>query len=292
MRIVPVRGHIYLLADAGANITVSVGPEGLLLVDTGLPGNGSRILSAVTDLNHSVASDGKPASGAEAALLPISFILNTSARLENVGGNAEIVGKGHPEVYAHDAVLGRMGEEKLPPEGFPTITFSGPLIKLSRWFNGEGVEMLHMPAAISDGDSVVQFRGSDVISTGDIFDMTRYPPIDTKEGGSIQGELSALNRLLDLVIPDQREEGGTLLIPGHGRICDVSDLAEYRNMVTIIRDRIAAMASKGMTLEQIQKAKPTEDWDPQFGKDPLWTPARFVETVYKTLNVDPNHVQN
>ena len=152
--------------------------------------------------------------------------------------------------------------------------------------------MFHMTSAISDGDSIIHFRGSDVISAGDVFDQTRFPPIDIKEGGSIQGELQALNRLLDLVLPDVNTQGGTLVIPGHGRICDVSDVAFYRNMVTIIRDRIAAMAAKGMTLEQVQAAHPTEDWDPQFGKDPVWTPTRFVEAVYKTLNVEPTHAQN
>lgn len=292
LRIVPVRGSIYLLAGAGANITVSAGPQGLLLVDTGLPGNGSRVLSAVVELNRSIALAGKPDPGGNAAPMPISFILNTNARADHVGGNAEIAGSSHPEVYAYETVLQRMSDDKRPAEGFPSITFSEPSIKLSRWFNGDGVELLHMSAATTNGDSVVEFRSSDVLSTGDIFDLTRYPPIDISQGGTIQGVISALNRLLDLTLPDQNEQGGTLLIPGHGRICDAFDLAQYRNMVTIIRDRVAAMAAKGMTLEQVQKAKPTEDWDPQFGKDPVWTPARFVEAVYKTLNVDPSHAQN
>jgi len=113
--------------------------------------------------------------------------------------------------------------------------------------------------------------------------------IGVKDGGSIQGEIAALNRLLDLVIPDDRSEGGTLLIPSRGRICDVADLAYYRNMVTEVRDRVQAMARKGLTLEQIQKARPTEDWDPRFGKDPSWTPAQFVESVFTTLKQDAGH---
>ena len=282
MRIVPVRGNVFLLAGDGANISISVGREGILLVDSGMKGSGAKLRAMATDLNRSVALDGKPDIGGEALLPPISFLLNTSARPDHVGGNAEVAGKTGLGVYAHDAVLQRMSDDKLPEDGFPTITFSGPYMKLSRWFNGEGIELIYMPAAISDGDSIVHFRGSDVVSTGDIVDLDHYPPIDPSQGGSIDGEVDALNHILDLMIPDDRVQGGTLAIPGHGRICDTSDIAWYRNMMVIIRDRVAEMKAKGMTLQQVQEAKPTEDWDPQYGKDPVWTTARFVEAVYKT----------
>lgn len=296
IRIVPVRENIYLLAGAGANITLSMGSQGTLMVDTGVEGTGQRVLTAVRDLSLSLSTAGKPQIGGNYPPLPISYVFNTNARPDHVGGNAAIAAMGRPSgslsefgagggiyVFAHERVLQRMSDAKLPVSGFPTLTFVGPSMKLSRWFNGEGVEVFHMQAAASDGDSVVHFRGSDVISAGDIFDITRYPRIGVKDGGTINGEIAALNRLLDLVIPDERSEGGTLLIPAYGRICDVADLAFYRNMVTEIRDRVQDMARRGMTLQQIQATRPTEDWDPRFGKDASWTPAQFVEAIFATL---------
>jgi cyclase len=282
IELVPVRGNVYLMAGDGANISLSVGQQGVLLVDSGVAGQGNLVRDQALTLNRSVALAGKPDIHGEPPLPPISFLLNTSARPDHVGGNSEVVGKGGVGIYAYDGVLSRMTSNKMPQSAFPTITFDGPSLKLSRWFNGEGIELFRMPAAISDGDSVVHFRGSDVISTGDIIDLRHYPGIDTAEGGTIDGEVDALNRVLDMMIPDDRVQGGTLVIPGHGRICDSSDVAFYRNMVIIVRDRVAAMKKKGMTLEQVQNSKPTEDWDPQYGKDAVWTPARFVEAVYKT----------
>ena len=143
---------------------------------------------------------------------------------------------------------------------------------------------MHQPAAHTDGDSIVYFRRSDVISAGDIFLTTGYPVIDLAKGGSLQGVIAGLNRILDLAIPAHHEEGGTYVIPGHGRICDEFDVLEYRDMVTIIRDRIAAMIKKGMTLQQVKDAKPSRDYDPQFGATSgAWTTDMFVEAAYKSL---------
>jgi cyclase len=157
-------------------------------------------------------------------------------------------------------------------------------MKLSHHFNGEGIQLFHVPNAITDGDSFVVFRSSDVISTGDILSFTSYPPIDLAKGGSIQGVLAGLNRIVDLVIPEFRSEGGTFVIPGHGRICDTADLAYYRDMVTIVRDRVQDLIKKGRTLEQVKAAKPTEDWDGRFSQLPSATPDMFVEAVYKGLS--------
>jgi glyoxylase-like metal-dependent hydrolase (beta-lactamase superfamily II) len=147
------------------------------------------------------------------------------------------------------------------------------------------VEITHEKNAHTDGDSIVYFRHSDVIATGDIFVTTGYPFIDLERGGSIQGELDALNNLLDLAITKHDEEGGTYIIPGHGRLCDRWELIEYRDMVTIIRDRIQAMIKKGMTVDQVKAARPTMDYDARYGADKgFGTTESFVEAVYKSLS--------
>ena len=155
------------------------------------------------------------------------------------------------------------------------------------YLNGEGIEILHQPAAHTDGDSVVFFRRSDVVVAGDVLDYTRFPMIDVARGGGIQGEIDALNRLVELAIPSiplvWRDEG-TRVIPGHGRILSQLDVADYRDMVTIIRDRVQYMIGKGRTLDQIKAAKPTLDFDGRYGSSTgPWTTDLFIETVYKTL---------
>ncbi len=143
-----------------------------------------------------------------------------------------------------------------------------------------------MPAAHTDGDSVVYFRHNDILATGDVFTTTGYPMIDLQRGGGINGVVDALNRILDIAFPDFRLEGGTLVIPGHGRICDSADVAYYRDMVTIVRDRVQDMVKKGLTLEQVKAAKPTRDYDPRYGSSSgPWTTDMFVEAVYKSLSV-------
>jgi glyoxylase-like metal-dependent hydrolase (beta-lactamase superfamily II) len=147
------------------------------------------------------------------------------------------------------------------------------------------MEVFHLPAAHTDGDSMVWFRDSDVLSTGDVFNVTGYPMIDLQQGGSIQGEIDALNRILDLAIPEFRLEGGTLVIPGRGRLCDVADVAYYRDMVTVIRDRIQDMVKKGMTVAQVKAARPTLDYDGRYGSDTgPWTTDMFIEAVYRSLS--------
>ena len=132
---------------------------------------------------------------------------------------------------------------------------------------------------------MVFFRRSDVLSTGDIFSPRLYPVIDIKNGGSINGEVDALNRILDLTVPADKQEGGTYVIPGHGRLCDEADVVEYRDMVTIIRDRIQDMVKRGMTLDQVKAAKPTMDYDPLYGATSgPWTTDQFVEAAYRSLS--------
>ncbi|MBI2186615.1 MAG: hypothetical protein HYU37_05750 [Acidobacteria bacterium] len=218
----------------------------------------------------------------------------------NVAGTIADAAEG-AAILAHEKVLNRMSEpgpggQPAPFGALPTDTYYTDGMKLSHFFNGEGVQLLHQPAAHSDGDTIVFFRGSDVISAGDVFLTTTYPVIDVERGGTINGVIDGLNRILDLAIPEFRTEGGTLVIPGHGRISDSADVAYYRDMVTIVRDRIQAMVEKGMTLEQVKAARPTADYDPRYGTpsrgrdgDPAgatsgpWTTDMFIEAVYRTV---------
>jgi glyoxylase-like metal-dependent hydrolase (beta-lactamase superfamily II) len=155
------------------------------------------------------------------------------------------------------------------------------------FLNGEGIEVLHLAAAHTDGDSIVFFRRSDIVAAGDILDTTRFPHIDVERGGSVQGEIDALNRLVDLAIPSVpivSREGGTFVIPGHGRICDQFDVVEYRDMVTVIRDRVRALIKEGQSLQQIRAANPTGGYTRRYGSDTgPWTTSMFVEAVYQSL---------
>jgi len=303
IEIVPVRGHIYMLAGAGGNITLSVGPDGVLMVDSGLAQNADRVLAAINQLSQQLDVEGQPRKSFPPPK-PVRFIINTHVHADHTGGN-EVLGKAGKTftggnvsgdiadaaegaaIMAHENVLNRMsaptGSQATAPQGaWPTETYFNDQMKLSHFFNGEGVRLVHMPKAHTDGDSMVYFRESDVLSTGDIFTTTGYPFIDLERGGSIQGEIDALNYILDLVIPEFRTEGGTLVVPGHGRIADTADVAYYRDMVTIVRDRIQNYIKKGMSLEQIKATKPTQDWDPRYGSG-----DRFVEAVYRSLTAPP-----
>jgi cyclase len=197
---------------------------------------------------------------------------------------------GAASILAAENVLLRMsaptGKQALYPTGaWPTESFNQK--RKYMYLNGEAIETLRQPAAHSDGDSIVFFRRSDVIAAGDVLDTTRFPVIDVAKGGSIQGEIDALNRIVELAIPSVPlvwKEGGTYVVPGHGRIYDQGDVVEYRDMVTITRDVIQEMIQAAMTLEQIKAASPTKAYNPQFGRDSgPWTTNMFVEAVYKSL---------
>jgi glyoxylase-like metal-dependent hydrolase (beta-lactamase superfamily II) len=314
-----IRGPLYLIAGAGGNITVSVGLDGVLLVDSGSAAMTDKVLSEIRRLQREVGAryEEKLNYGAEtrstleseraapAPPKPIRFIINTSDDNDHVGGNERIAKQGRTitggnvagdlrsvvesaAVYSHENAQLRMagadGGAALPSGMWPTDTYHGEYYKLSSYFNGEGIQLMSAPAAHTDGDTWVWFRGTDVIATGDIFNLDSYPVIDLKRGGSINGILNALNALLDFSFAEVRSEGGTMIVPGHGRLGDMSDVGYYRDLLTIIRDRVQDMIKKGMTLEQVKAAKPSFDYDPRYGsKTGAWTTDVFIEAVYNSL---------
>jgi glyoxylase-like metal-dependent hydrolase (beta-lactamase superfamily II) len=298
VRIVQVQHGFYMLAGAGGNITVQIGPDGVVLVDSGSGTNAAAAVDAIRKLTDQ----------------PIRYIINTSADAEHVGGN-EVVAKagqslfsagnlgpggnggisainngGGASIIGTETQLNRMSTPigalaPYPAVAWPTETFTRRQKTL--YLNGEGIQVIRQPAAHSDADSVVLFRRSDVIVTGDVFDTTRFPVVDLDHGGTIQGEIDALNALVELAIPSVPlpwREGGTIVIPGHGRVCEQAELVEYRDMVTIVRDRVKDLIAKNQTLDAIKTANPTKGFRARYGADAgPWTTDMFVEAIYKSL---------
>ena len=164
----------------------------------------------------------------------------------------------------------------------PTDTYFSEKYTMWRFLNNQAVQVYHMAKAITDGDSAVWFRRSDVIATGDVYNSDIYPPIDIARGGSIDGEIEALNNLVNMSVTEFMSQGGTMIIPGHGWVSDAADMGYYRDMLIVIRDRVQNLIEKGMTLPQVKAAKPTMDYDPEYGRQPGVT-AQFVEAVYRSL---------
>ena len=294
--LVQIRPNFHVIAGAGGNIVVQTGPEGVILVDSGTTEAADKVLATIRQITT----------------LPIRYIINTSMDPDHVGGNDKLAraglsilpgavaagaglnddlvsNSGRASVLAHENVLTRMtaatGAEAIPFALFPTKTFAYRLY--SMYLNGEGIQVIHMPAAHTDGDTIVFFRRGDVIATGDIIDTTRWPVIDVNRGGTLQGELDALNRLMDLSIlnvPLQWQADRTFLVPGHGFVYDKLDLLEYRDAVTVVRDRVQELLDEGKTLAQVKTANPTLGYRSQYGADSgPWTTDMFVETVFNEL---------
>jgi cyclase len=200
----------------------------------------------------------------------------------NGGEAGRLVGERPPAtIIGHENLLKRMTLAKYPETSWPSETYYIPTYKMSQYVNGEGIQMYHVPNAITDADTIVYFRYSDVISAGDVFTPGRYPMIDVKQGGTVNGLIAAQNKIIDLAFPEYRHQGGTMVVGGYGRLGDTADVAIYRNMVEIVRDRIQELKKEGKTLAQVRAAKPTLDFDGIYG-----SPDKFIEAVYETLGKD------
>lgn len=292
--VIQVRPHFYMIAGAGGNIGVQIGSDGVVLVNAGNASASNEVLEALKKLTP----------------LPIRYVIDTNADADFVGGNANLAkaGKtiftnvlgnqalteamtngGAASILAHDSVLQRMSaptgqESKYPDAALPTEAFYPNRYTLR--MNGEGIEVLYQPAAHSNADSFVLFRGSDVVVAGDVIDTTRFPTIDLANGGSIEGEIDALNKLIALAIPPTPfiySGPGTFVIPGHGRLCEQMEVVDYRDMVVVVRDVIEDMIKRGMNLDQIEAAHPAKPYETEYGTEPGST-AKFVEAIYKSLN--------
>jgi glyoxylase-like metal-dependent hydrolase (beta-lactamase superfamily II) len=294
VEVVQLRENFYVIGGAGGNIVVQIGPAGVILVDSGSTAMADEVLAAIRRLTP----------------LPIRYIINTSMDPDHVGGNAALskaglsilpgavaagaglgddvlANFGYASILAHENVLTRMTDAKppIPSAFYPTKTFFYRMY--SMYLNGEGIQVIHQPAAHTDGDVIVFFRRGDVIATGDLIDTTRFPFIDVKRGGSLKGVLDGLNRLMDMSIhnvPLLWEADRTFLVPGHGHVYDKLDLLEYRDAITIVRDRVQDLIDQGMTLAQVQAANPTLGYRSQYGTDSgPWTTEMFVAAVYNEL---------
>jgi cyclase len=306
LEVLQLRPNFYMIVGAGANIGAQVGPNGVVLVNAGTASASSEVVAAIKKLTPQ----------------PIRYIIDTSADPDVVGGNANIAKAGRnitsfatgsgsrttiagtdadaARILAHENVLTRMsepagGEPPFQSDLWPTETFFER--RRTMYFNDEGIEIIHLPAAHTDGDTVVFFRKSDVVVVGNLIDTDRFPVIALAKGGSLQGEIDALNRIIEIAIPPgpfvglpsgpsatDPLQGGTDIVPGRGRIYREIDVVNYRDMLVIIRDIVQDMIERKMTLEQIKAADPAKPYRPRYGAAPgPWTTNDFVEAVYKSL---------
>jgi glyoxylase-like metal-dependent hydrolase (beta-lactamase superfamily II) len=284
--VIRIRDSVYMIAGAGANVTVQFGADGAVVVDAGTPQNADAVVAAIRKITPQ----------------PIRYVIDTSDDADHVGGNEKIAKAGRTlfqtnnqlaegmtnggaaAILAAEGVLRRMSAPTGKASAYPTASWPTETYDQKRkymYLNGEGIEVLHQSAAHSDADSVVFFRRSDVVAAGDVLDVDRFPVIDVARGGSVQGEIDALNRLIDLAIPSVplvSQEGGTYVVPGHGRLCDQLDVVEYRDMVTIVRDRVEDLMKKGRTLEQVKAADPAAGYNARYGAS-----AAFVESIHNSI---------
>lgn len=277
MRILPVQGRVYMLTGAGSNVAVQIGDEAVVVVDPGRTEASQDVLRMIRELSDR----------------PIEFVIDTTVDDDHLGANESVAKAGHYDsgqpgekpgaaILGHLSLLNRLTDAKASSGMVPTDTYENPSWAL---FNDEAIVLYHPPAAHTDSDSYAFFRRSDVIATGDLFEPNAYPVIEADKGGSIDGIIDGLNDIIAIMVPRENEEGGTYLIPGHGRICDRTDIVNYRDAMTIIRARIEEMVSKGMSLDQVKAAKPSFDYDGIYGSDTgPWTTSMFVDAVYKGLS--------
>jgi cyclase len=285
-----VQGNVWMLVGGFVNAAIQVGDEGVLVVDTMTEPLADKMIAEI----RRIAGD-----------KPIRYVVNTHVHPDHTGGNVKVADAGESivggnaagqlgpnaansaQIVAHENVQVRMakaeGAATVPFAAQPTDTFFTPTKEI--YFNGEAVQLFHRPKVHTDGDVLVFFRKSDVVVAGDLFVTTTFPVISLQEGGSLNGIVDALNTILDLTVPRDKQEGGTYVIPGHGRLVDEADVVDYRDMVTIIRDRIRDAIEKGMTLEQVKAARLVRDYEGRFGATTgFWTTDNFIEAAYRSLS--------
>jgi len=279
LEIVKVRPNFYMIAGSGGNIGVQIGSDGVILINSGNGAATNEVLAAIKKLTDT----------------QIRYIINTGADADFVGGNAKLAkaglnvlnGQTGAAILAHESVLARMSARNAKPS-YPGDAWPSEAFLPKRYafrMNDDAIEIFHQPAAHSDADSLVLFRQADVVVAGDILDTTRFPAIDLANGGTIQGEIDALNRLIELTVvpvPFIYNGVGTYVIPGHGRLCLQLDVVDYRDMVVVVRDVIADLIQQGKTLDQIKAAHPAKAYETEYGTQEGSTSA-FVEAVYKSL---------
>ncbi len=279
--VLPAQGNVYVLVGEGGNSAVQIGPEGPLVVDPQPAAMSERVLESVRALSprpirHVVlTSGGEQQTGGAASLAKAGRYVRVIDSIDPRGLDARA------SIIAHVNVLNRLTAAGAPSDSWPTDTYFTP--EWSIFSNGEAVQIFHVPVAHGDGDSLVFFRRSDVIVAGGLFDATGYPRFDPERGGGIAGIIEGLNRVLDIAVPGENQEGGTVIIPGRGRLSDETDVANYRDMVTIIRDRIRAMLDQGLSLDQVTRARPTRDYDGLFESRRDWTSEMFIDAIYRDL---------
>jgi cyclase len=292
VQIYHVQGNVYMLIEPTNNITVEIGDQYIIVVDTGVEALADDVISAIKSLSN----------------LPIMFVVNTGPDEDHIGGNVKLSMAGwalpnagntgaNPEAGLEVATKARLAPGASITGYTDNIvrTTTGKMSSNAVTYGDEGftlsnkepVLFYHMRAAHTDGDSIVFFRRSDVISTGELFSPDSYPVIETDKGGTLNGLIDAVNDIIVMMVPQLNEEGGTYAIPGHGHLCDRNDVVNYRDMLTIIRGRVQDMVRKGMKLEQVKAAKPSFDYDKLYGSStgPAST-DKFVEMVYHEVAKD------
>lgn len=288
LEVLPVQGGVYALFGPAGNSTLQIGSDGVVVVDTQPAALSGKVLEAIETVSKK----------------DIRFILLTNGTDQNAGGAANLAEAGHyirvidsidprggdtrAAIMAHLNVLNRMTDDGVSSDLWPTDTYY--VKDWALFVNNEAVQMFHIPGAQTDGDTIVFFRKSDVISTGGILDMTSYPRIDLAAGGSIDGIIEGLSTILDIAVPGEGQNGGTLVVPGRGRLCDETDVANYRDMVIVIRNRVRAMVEAGASLAEVQSSRPTRDYDPLY-PNADWTGEMFVEAIYRDLSARNGEAQ-
>jgi cyclase len=285
LEVLEVRPSFFVIAGPGdfANIGVQVGEDGIVVVDAGFAAAAPAVLAAIKRLSPK----------------PIRYVIDTGPDADHVGGNEALANAGEKlfagglpgggqqntanaadrvaPVLAAEGVLRHLA--KSPAAGWPTEVFH--YSRKAMYLNGEAIEVLHQPGAHTDSDVFAFFRRSDVVMAGDVLDTRQFPVIDVDRGGSVQGEIAALNRLVDLAVPSTpvvTREAGTIVVPGHGRLCDQYDVVDYRDMVTIIRDRVRDLLRAGRSLADVKAAQPAKGYVGRYGN-----PDRFIEAIYRSL---------